>query len=186
MKMNSCRYLFVCIFSLSVLFFALPSYAQNGTLQVKCLEASGTPSQNAKVVIFNMINQKAKDKKSDAQGVAEFAKLEDGVYRVFARKDGFAPALFEFAVLKGSSESVTLNLVAGADKKLYFEDPAEEQRAIQFLRQGLDAAKQNKYEEAEKLFSQALEINPSSAETLYYYGADNHAARRNSIRPSSC
>lgn len=173
MKMNSCRYLFVCIFSLSVLFFALPSYAQNGTLQVKCLETSGTPSQNAKVVIVNLINQKAKEKKSDAAGAAEFAKLEDGVYRVFARKDGFVPALFEFALLKGSSESVTLNLVAGADKKLYFEDPAEEQRAVQFLRQGLDAAKQNKYEEAEKLFSQALEIKPSSAETLYFYGVAN-------------
>ena len=173
MKMNSCRYLFVCIISLSVLFFALPGYAQNGTLQVKCLEASGTPSQNAKVVIVNVINQKAKEKekKSDAQGVAEFAKLEDGVYRVFARKEGFAPALFEFALLKGSSESVTLNLVAGADKKLYFEDPAEEQRATQFLRQGLEAAKQNKYEEAEKLFNQALEIKPSSVETLYFYGA---------------
>ena len=173
MKINSCRYLFVCLFSLSVLLFALPSYADNGTLQVKCLEASGTPSQNAKVVIVNMINQKAKDKKSDAQGAAEFAKLEDGVYRVFARKDGFVPALFEFAVLKGSSESVTLNLVAGADKKLYFEDQAEEQRANQFLRQGLDAAKQNKYEEAEKLFSQALEINPSSVETLYFFGVTN-------------
>ena len=86
-----------------------------------------------------MINQKAKEKKSDAQGVAEFAKLEDGVYRVFARKEGFAPALFEFALLKGSSESVTLNLVAGADKKLYFEDPAEEQRVRRsFLQQGLE------------------------------------------------
>jgi tetratricopeptide (TPR) repeat protein len=171
MKMNSCRYLFVCIFSLSVLFFALPGYAQNGTLQVKCLETSGTPSQNAKVVIVNVINQKAKEKKSDAQGAAEFAKLEDGVYRVFARKDGFAPALFEFALLKGSSESVTLNLVAGADKKLYFEDPAEEQRSVALLQQGVDALKQSKLEDAEKLLAQSLEINPSRAEGIYYYGA---------------
>jgi tetratricopeptide (TPR) repeat protein len=177
MKMNSCRYLFVCIFSLSVLSFALPLYAE-GTLQVKCLETSGTPSQNAKVVIVNLINQKAKDKKSDAQGAAEFAKLEDGVYRVFARKDGFVPALFEFALLKGSSESVTLNLVAGADKKLYFEDPTAEQRANQFLQQGLENAKQSKYEEAEKLFSQVLEINPSSVETLYFYGAASMQAAK--------
>ena len=171
MKMNSCRYLFVCIFSLSILFFALPSYAENGTLQVKCLETSSAPSQNAKVVIVNMINQKAKDKKSDAQGAAEFAKLEDGVYRVFARKDGFVPALFEFALLKGSSESVTLNLVAGTDKKLYFEDPAEEQRSVALLQQGLDAFKQSKLEDAEKLIAQSLEINPSRAEGIYYYGA---------------
>jgi tetratricopeptide (TPR) repeat protein len=173
MKMKSCKYLIDCIAALSVLFLALPMYADNGTLQVKCLEQSGSPSQNAKVVVVNMNNQKAKDKKSDAKGVAEFAKIEDGVYRVFARKDGFVPALYEFAVMKGNTESVTLNLAAGADKKLYFEDQAEEQRAIQFLRQGLDAAKQNKYEEAEKCFTQALEINPSSAETLYFFAATN-------------
>jgi tetratricopeptide (TPR) repeat protein len=171
MKMNSGRYLFVCIFSLSVLFFARPSYAENGTLQVKCLETSGTPSQSAKVVIVNLMNQKAKDKKSDAQGTAEFGKLEDGVYRVFARKDGFAPALFEFALLKGSTESVTLNLLAGADKKLYFEDPAEEQRSLSLLQQGLEAFKQSKLEDAEKLFAQSLDINPSRVEGIYYYGA---------------
>jgi superkiller protein 3 len=90
---------------------------------------------------------------------------------VYARKEGFVPALYEFAVLKGNSESVTLNLIAGSDKKLYFEDPAEENRAAQLLREGLETAKQNKYEEAEKLFVQVLEINPSSAETLYYFGA---------------
>jgi len=173
MKMNRCRYLFVCIISLSVLFLRAAELCPKRHAAGEMLETSGTPSQNAKVVIVNVINQKAKEKekKSDAQGVAEFAKLEDGVYRVFARKEGFAPALYEFALLKGSSESVTLNLVAGADKKLYFEDPAEEQRANQFLRQGLETAKQNKYEEAEKLFNQALEIKPSSVETLYFYGA---------------
>jgi tetratricopeptide (TPR) repeat protein len=170
MKINSCKYLFVCIISLSVLFFALPSYADNGMLQVKCLEPSGTPSQNAKIVAFNMINQKAKDKKSDAQGVAEFAKIEDGVYRVYARKDGFVPALYEFAVLKGSTESVTLNFVAGADKKFYFEDPAEEKRSVALLQQGLDAFKQNKFEDAEKLIAQSLEINSSRAEAIYYDG----------------
>ncbi len=169
MKLNSCRNLAVCIISLSVLFFALPGFADGGTLRVKCLDQSGTPAQNAKVVIVNMINQKAKDKRSDALGIAEFARIDDGVYRVYARKDGLAPALHEFAVLKGNEESITLNLAAGADRKLYFEDPAEEDRAIQFLRQGVEAAKQNKNEEAEKLFLNSLEINPSSAETLYYY-----------------
>jgi tetratricopeptide (TPR) repeat protein len=173
MKTNSCKCFFVCVLAISILFVALPLYAQNAALQVKCLEPSNNPSQNAKVVIFNMVNQKAKDKKSDAQGVAEFAKIDDGVYRVIARKDGFAPALYEFAVLKGTSESLTLNLVAGADKKLYFEDPAEEQRSVQLLQQGLDNAKQSKYEEAEKLFSQALQIIPSSPQTLYYFGVTN-------------
>jgi len=81
--------------------------------------------QNAKVVVLSLNTDKAKDKKSDTQGIAEFAKLDYGVYRVIGRKEGFAPALFEFVLLKGSTESATLKFAAGADKKLYFEDPAE-------------------------------------------------------------
>lgn len=169
MRLKNSRYIPVFIISLSAFFLALPGYA-DGSLQVKCVEQSGSPSQNAKVVIVNMVNQKEKDKKSDAQGIADFAKVEDGIYRVYARKDGFVPALYEFAVLKGTSETVALTLVAGADKKLYFEDPAEEQRGLALLRQGLETAKQNNYEEANKSFEQALEIIPSSAETLYYFG----------------
>jgi tetratricopeptide (TPR) repeat protein len=170
MKMNSCKIL-ICAVSFSILFLALPGHAENGTLKVKCAEASGNPVQNAKVVVFGMNTEKSKEKKSDAQGLAEFAKLEDGAYRVFARKEGFAPALYEFVSLKGSTESVTLNFTAGADKKLYFEDPEESKRAGSLLQQGLEAFKGNKFEDAEKLFAQALEINPSIAEGIYYYGA---------------
>jgi tetratricopeptide (TPR) repeat protein len=171
MKINSCKYLVVCFVSFSILFLALPGHAQNGNLQVKCVEASGSPAQNAKVVVFSMNTQKAKDKKSDAQGAAEFAKLDDGVYRVFARKDGFAPALYEYALIKGSTETVTLTFAAGADKKLYFEDPAEAQKAAMLLQAGLEAIKANKLEEGEKMLAQSLEISPSSPETVYYYGA---------------
>jgi len=114
--------------------------------------------------------QKPKDKKSDAQGVAEFTKLEDGAYRVYGRKDGSVPALYEFAVLKGSPKTVTLKFEAGADKKLWFEDPAEEQKAGVLLQQGLDAAQQKKFPEAEKGINDALAVKPSMAEGLYYLG----------------
>ncbi|MBN1568375.1 MAG: tetratricopeptide repeat protein [Acidobacteria bacterium] len=170
MKINSFKYL-ACFVSLSIVFLALPGQADNGTLLVKCVDASGTPVQNAKVVALNVGTEKSKDKKSDAQGSAEFTKLDDGAYRVFGRKDGFAPALHEFTVLKGSTESVTLTFAAGEDKKLYFEDPAEMQRANSMLQLGLDAFKQNKLPEAEKLLAQSIEINPSLAEAVYYYGA---------------
>lgn len=170
MKMNSFKYL-VCIISFAILLPALPGFAVNSTLQVKCVEASGTPVQNAKVVVLQVGTEKSKDKKSDAQGVAEFTKLDDGAYRVIGRKEGFAPALYEFAALKSSTESVTLTFAAGADKKLYFEDPAELQRAASMLQLGLDAFKQNKLPEAEKLLAQSIEINPSLAEAIYYYGA---------------
>lgn len=169
MKMNSFKFL-VCAVSFSILFLALPGHAENGTLQVKCVEASGNPVQNAKVVVFSMNSEKSKEKKSDAQGLAEFAKLDAGAYRVFGRKEGFAPALYEFVSLKGSTESVTLNFAAGADKKLYFEDPEESKRAVSLLQQGTEALKANKFADAEKLLAQALEINPSAAEVLYYNG----------------
>ena len=171
MKINNCKYLALCFASLAILFLALPGHAENGTLQVKCVEASGNPVQNAKVVLFSLNNQKSKDKKSDAQGVAEFTKVDDGVYRVFGRKDGFGPALYEYVQLQSATETVTLTFSAGADRKLYFEDPAEEKRAVVLLQAGLEAGKQNKLEEAEKMLTQALEITPASPETVYYLAA---------------
>lgn len=168
MKMKSCKSLFVCLISFSILFFALPGFAGDSTLQVKCVDASGNPVPGVKVVIIHLQSQKSKDKKSEAPGVAEFTKLDDGAYRVVGRKDGLVPALYEFAVLKGSQESVTLKFAAGADKKLYFEDPAEEARSFTLLKQGLDAYKQNKFADAEKLFNQSIEINPGSPEASYY------------------
>jgi tetratricopeptide (TPR) repeat protein len=171
MKKNCWTSILLIVFAFSLLLFALPAVAQESTLQVKCIDSSGAPAAGVKVFAVNMKNpQKPKDKKSDAQGVAEFTKLEDGAYRVIGRKDGLVPALYEFAVLKGSSKTVTLKFEAGADKKLYFEDPAEEQKAAALLKQGLDAAQQKKFPEAEKSINDALAIKPSMAEGLYYLG----------------
>ena len=168
MKIDSCKYFVVCFISFSFLFFALPGFADNGTLEVKCVDPSGSPAPNVKVVIANLVAQKEKEKKSDPQGVAEFTKLEDGTYRAFGRKDGFVPALYEFVVLKGGKESVTLKFQAGVDKKLYFEDPAEGQRAITFLKQGIDLLGQNKIVDAEKPINLSLDINPSNPVAIYY------------------
>ncbi len=168
MKINSCRLIFVCFVAFSLLFIALPGFAKDSALQVKCVDASGNPVANVKVVVFSLNNQKTKDKKSDAQGVADFAKVDDGVYRVIGRKDGLVPAFYEFVLLKESTESVTLKFESGADKKLYFEDPTANQQAMGLLREGVDAYKQSKFADAEKLFMQALDINPSNADALYY------------------
>jgi tetratricopeptide (TPR) repeat protein len=173
MKTVSFKYFVVYVISLAILFFALPAFAQNSTLEVKCVDASGAPVQGVKVTIFSMITQKAKDKKSDAEGVAEFAKAEDGTFRVVGRKDGFSPALYEFVVLKGSKESIALKLSPGADKKLYFEDPAEAKQAIDLYSKGTEALKQNNAAEAEKLLVQSIEINPSNPSALYYLAVIN-------------
>jgi tetratricopeptide (TPR) repeat protein len=170
MKNKSCKLFFLFSISLSILIPALPVFADNGSIQVKCLDASGNPIQGAKVVIVSFKDGKLKDKKSDDQGVAEFTKVEDGAYTVVGRKDGFSPALYEYAAVKGSQESVTLKMTAGADKKLYFEDPAEEQKAIALRNQGLEAYKQNKFADAEKLFVQFTEMVPGNPEVLFYLG----------------
>ncbi len=167
MKIDCIKSIFLCFVALSILFLALPAFAET-TLQVKCVDPSGAPLKDVKVVALPLKPPaKAKDKKSDAQGIAEF-KLDDGAYRVFGRKEGFEPALYEFAVLKGSPASATLKFAAGADKKLYFEDPAEEKKAQDLLVQGLQALKENKFPAAEKLLADSVAIAPSNAEALYY------------------
>jgi tetratricopeptide (TPR) repeat protein len=169
MKMNCWRSIFLCFVAFSILFFALPAAAQNGTLVVKCTDSAGATAQGVKVVIAPLkAFNKTKDKKSDAQGVAEFTKLDEGAYRVFGRKEGFVPALLEFAMVKGAQETVTLKLEPGADKKLYFEDDLENQRAMALMKQGFDTYKQNKFPDAEKLFKESLAINPSNADVLYF------------------
>ncbi len=170
MKTNCWKSIFFCFAAASILFSSLPVFAES-TLQVKCVDSSGAPVPAVKVTIAPVkALQKMKDKKSDDQGVAEFAKVDDGAYRVFGRKDGLMPALLEFAVLKGSQESVTLTFTAGADKKLWFEDPAEEQKAKTLLQQGVETAKANKVDEGIKMLQEALAIKPSFAEALFYLG----------------
>jgi tetratricopeptide (TPR) repeat protein len=166
-----CSLICVCFVALSILFPALPGYADNATLQVKCVDPSGKPIDNVKVVAFNINTSKGKDKKSDAQGVAEFTKMDNGAYRVFGRKEGFVPAFFEYAALKDSPQSVTLTFTPGADKKLYFEDPAEGQRMKSIIGQGVGALNAGKYEDSQKLFDLALEIDPFSPDALYYSGS---------------
>jgi len=171
MKMNCWKPVIFCLVATLIVFSALPVFAES-TLQVKCVDSSGAPVPGVKVTIAPVkALQKVKDKKSDAQGVAEFAKIDDGAYRVFGRKEGLVPALYEFAMLKGSQESVTLTFAAGADKKLWFEDPAEEQKANALLKQALETAKQNNnLDEGVKLLQQALAIKPSMGEALFYLG----------------
>ena len=160
-----------CALIFSVMFSAWPAFAQNGGLEVKCADSSGAPAQNVKVSIFHLNTKKARDKKSDAQGLAVFDKLDDGVYRVVGHKEGFIPSFFEYVMLKGAKESVVLKFAAGADKKLYFEDPELERSAAAFQKQGLDALGQGNVMEAEKDLTQSLAINPSAVDTNFFYGA---------------
>ena len=173
MKMKKCNLIFACFIVFSILFIALPGFSQDSTLEVKCADSSGNPLKDVKVVAFNLGERKAKDEKTDARGVAEFKKMKDGIYRVFGHKDGFAPAFFEFVELKGSADTVTLNFAAGADKKLYFEDEAEEKAASELSIKGFGLLQEKKPAEAEPVLMQSLEISPSNTDTLYYLALAN-------------
>jgi tetratricopeptide (TPR) repeat protein len=170
MKTNCSKSLFVYFVSLSILFCALPGFAENGTIIVKCVDPSSNPVQGVNIVVSPLGNPKTKDKKSDSKGEAEFTKLDDGFYRVIGRKDGFEPACFEFVNLKGSIENITLKLAAGSDRKLYFEDPAQGQKAADLMKQALDLYGQKQFSDAEKLLSQAIELDPSNPEAFRYLG----------------
>jgi tetratricopeptide (TPR) repeat protein len=168
---KSSGYLFLaCIAVFSIPLLALSGYADNNALQVKCVDPSGKPVSDVRVVAFSFNSNKQMDKRSDSQGIAEFPKMDNGVYRVFGHKDGFAPAFFEYIVLKDIQQTITLAFVPGDDRKLYFEDPMEAQRVKAIIKQGVDALNGGKLGDAEAFLKQALQINPYSPNVLYYYG----------------
>ena len=151
-------------------FSSATAIAQTGRLVVTCVGPSGAPEKDVKVSAIPHLAAKGKDKKTDAAGTAVFDKMDNGVYRVVGRKAGFAPALYEFTAVNNGAASVTLNLSAGADSKLYFEDQALDRRANVLLDQGIKAMEAGDAAEAEQLIAQALEIKSSAADMLYYYG----------------
>lgn len=160
-----CALIFAVVFSVGTVF------AQNGELEVKCSDSSDAPAPNVKVTISHLNSKKSKDKKADAQGLAVFDKLDNGVYRVTGHREGFAPSFFEYVMLKGAKESVVLKFAAGEDKKLYFEDPEIERNAAALFKQGTEALGQGNAVEAEKFFSQSLAISPYAPDVNFYYGA---------------
>jgi tetratricopeptide (TPR) repeat protein len=158
----------LCLVCFSILLLALPLLAEANSLEIKCQDPSGNPIVGANVQI-QPLGGRPKDKKSDSKGMALFNKLDDGAYRILARKEGFAPALYEFAFMKGgSSQSITLKFEQGdAQKKVYFEDPALGQKAIELLNQGSEQLRSGKFADAEKTILASLEIYPSNAEAQF-------------------
>src|SRR5512138_855236 len=111
-------------FFLLTVLVACPAWAEDNTLNVQCADQAGAPIKDVQVRIQHLQTGKWKDKKSDAKGTAAFNKLDDGVYRVIARKDGLAPAFYEFVLLKNAAQqSVPLKFQPGDPKSpVYFED----------------------------------------------------------------
>lgn len=153
----------LCTVALSVMGTGICLAASN-VLEIKCLDSNGAPIEKVEVRIQAIGANKEKDKKTNKQGVAVFDKLDDDVYRIWARTDGFAPTYHEFISLSGdSTESVTLAFEPGdAAQKLYFEDPALMQQATNLLDEGLQAVNAGQLEVAEEKIKQSLAIQPSN------------------------
>jgi tetratricopeptide (TPR) repeat protein len=170
---------YVLIFSLGIaaLVFILqtPAVAQDKAIEVKCTDASNNPVSGVRLQVLWVQSaasvEKPKEKKSNNSGVALFEKLEDGIYRVVGRKEGFAPAYYEFVQTSSAQQSVALHMEAGdSTKKLYFEDPALLQQASTLLTVGTDAVRAQKFTDAEKAIRESLTINPSNPIALFTLG----------------
>lgn len=141
----------------------------NNQISVKCVDSAGNAVSKAEVQIMEVRSGNIKDEETNRQGVAEFKKLRDGVYRVWARKEGYAPAFHEFIIAEnGASEQVTLQLEPGdPEKVLYFEDNAVATQAVQLLQESASLLQQQKFDEAEAKLQESLAINPSEPNAYF-------------------
>jgi len=155
--------IFLCLLALTV-----PAIAQDNTLEIKCIGPDGQPLSGFKVFAIPLTGAKLKETKSE-KGVALFKKLDNGVYRILARQQGFAPAFAEFFALQGKSkQSAALHFQAGdPQSKLYFEDQAVNQKAFQLLDEGVKLLQAGKFAEGEKPIRESLQIYPANPDSNY-------------------
>lgn len=141
----------------------------NNQISVKCVDSAGNAVSKAEVQVMEVRSRDIKDEKTNREGVAEFKKLQDGVYRVWARKEGYAPAFQEFIVAEnGASEQVVLQFEPGDPQQpLYFEDSTIASQAMQLLQESASLLQQQKLDEAEAKLKQSLEINPSEPNAYF-------------------
>jgi tetratricopeptide (TPR) repeat protein len=156
------------IIFLAIVLIALPAFA-DGNMNVQCSDQSGAGIQGVQVKIQHLQANKLKDKKSDAKGLAAFTKLDDGVYRVIGRKEGLAPAYYEYVLIKaGNTENVTLKFQPGdVNSKVYFEDNTINQKSFEALQRAVEALKNNKVQDAEKELRAALTLNATSPDAHF-------------------
>jgi len=148
---------------LSLLLIPAQLFAAKNVLTVACVDQTGKPIKDAKVQIYHLQTNKWKDKKSDAKGIANFDKLDDGAYHVVSRLQGYSPALYVLAMLKEDArQEITLRFEPGpTERKLYFEDQTVAALSTDTLMEGLQALQEQKYSEAENKMRVALQLNPS-------------------------
>ncbi len=142
---------------------------KKNTLRAIFLDEAGRPVEGVKAYIEEAQSRKKEEKKSDKQGVALFKNLADGIYRVVGRKEDFAPGYSDGLRLEGGVEQkIQIALKPGdPTQKVYFEDPALQQKAFDLMVEGVEALKANKFDEAAQKLKESAEINPSNPDAYF-------------------
>lgn len=142
----------------------VPLVAADVKLVVTCVKESGEPIPNIRVLAADAKTNQFMEQKSNKKGLAEFKKLPEGVYRVWARVDGFEPTMADYVALKaGEPKALTFTFKPGdSTRKYYFEDPAADQQVNQLFQEAVDLLQKNQLDPAIEKLNQALIINPTS------------------------
>ena len=142
------------------------------TLDVLCSNHAGQPLKKVEVSLQSVQAQQLETVKSDGKGRARFKRLPGGYYRLWARSEGYQPVYKEFLNLKdGSTELVSLGFEPGdSSQLLYFEDSASLQEAEQLYTEGVQALRQQQFDQAGEKLKAARQLNPSNPDTLQNLG----------------
>ncbi len=149
-----------------------PVLAQTNTVKVVCVDTAGKPIKDLIVSLQNLGLASVVTDKTNKKGEAEFKKLENGVYRVFARAEGFEPVFKEFLELDGdATENVRLEFVAGdSTKQLYFEDQTANQNLVRLITESSEAYQNGNFDEADSKLREAIKTNPTSPDAYQNLG----------------
>jgi tetratricopeptide (TPR) repeat protein len=154
----------VALLLLLTALLTVPLAAADAKLVVTCVKESGEPIVDMPVMVHELRANKVVQQKTNKKGVAEFKKLPDDVYRVWARTEGFEPVVVEFFALKGGDQkTLELKFKPGdATRKFYFEDPAADKQVQDLFQEAVGLLQKNELEPAIEKLQQALLINPTS------------------------
>lgn len=158
------------VFTFSILFILpIPVLGVN-TLEVLCVDQNGNPMNKVRVFLQGIgSSEKPEDERSGKDGKAQFEKLPDDLYRVWAHEKEFESVYYEFIRLAGSTkEQVTLNFKPGDHEKLfYFEDPSVMDNAKNLMREGVQAIQGNQPEVARTKLNESIDIYPTNPDSFY-------------------
>ncbi len=149
-----------------------PLAAQSGAIEVVCTDSEGTPLNKVEVTARALKSGTVSTKKTDKRGSAVIKKLPADIYMIWARLEGYEPALHEFLSLGADAEE-TVKLVfqpGDSTKQMYFENPQLSSQGNQLLMEGFEALRDGKLEEGEEKLKASLAIQESSPDAHHNLG----------------